>query len=428
MRVLVVGSGAREHAIVWKLAQSPLDPRLIIAPGNAGTAQLAENVAVEADDLDGLLELARRERADLTVVGPEVPLAAGIVDRFHEAGLLIFGPTEAAARIETSKSFAKDLMSRHAVPTGSAAVFDDYDRAAAYVDSERTPIVVKADGLTAGKGVTVAESRDVAKAALRNALADGAFGASGEHVLIEEFLEGWEVSVFAFVDGTEVSEMVAACDYKRVGDGDTGPNTGGMGAFSPPLPSLWTSELQARVRTEIMEPVARGLAQEGSPYSGVLYAGLMITSDGPKVIEFNCRMGDPETQVVLPRLKTDLLAAMISTAEGRLQDVHLEWDPRPCVGVVVASGGYPGPYRIGVAIEGLEDLDEGAFAFHAATALGDSNNDATAAALVSSGGRVLTVSALGDTLAEARSAAYSNVARVSFEDAFYRKDIAAVPQ
>ena len=428
MKVLIVGNGGREHAIAWKLAQSPQAPRLLVAPGNAGTAQVADNVPVDAADVDGLLELSKRERVDLTVVGPEAPLAAGIADRFQDEGLLILGPTQAAARIETSKGFAKDLMVRHGVPTGQAAVFDELERAAAHVDGASFPVVVKADGLAAGKGVTVAESRSAALKALRAALVDRVFGDAGERVLIEEYLEGWEVSVFAFVDGPEVSEMVAACDYKRVGDGDTGPNTGGIGAYSPPLPSRWTPELETTARRKIMEPVARALAEEGSPYRGVLYGGLMVTADGPKVIEFNCRMGDPETQVVLPRLKSDLLEAMISTADGRLQDVRLEWDPRPCVGVVMASGGYPGAYKIGFHIEGLGELDGEAIAFHAGTSFSRASgtDGVLSSGLVSAGGRVLTVSALGDTLDQARGAAYSNVARVSFENAFYRTDIAAL--
>ena len=418
MKVLVVGNGAREHAIAWKIAQSPRLGELFVAPGNAGTADLAENVPIKADDVSGLLEFANRERIDLTVVGPEAPLELGIADRFEEAGLLIFGPTKAAARIETSKSFAKELMERHGVPTGRAALFEDYDEAVRYVEAGRVPVVIKADGLAAGKGVVVAETHRTAVAALRERMVDREFGASGDKVLIEEYLEGPEVSVFAFVDGPRVSSLVAACDYHRIGDGDTGPNTGGMGAYSPPLPSLWDAEMEERVMTEVMAPVAKALADEGSPYRGVLYGGLMVTDDGPKVIEFNCRHGDPEAQVVLRRLKSDLLEAMTATAEGRLEDVRLEWDARSSVGVVVASGGYPQSYETGYSIEGLDRLDDGVVAFHAGTAVSGGRQ-------VTDGGRVLTVTSLSDTLEDSRRIAYANAERVEFDGAYYRTDIAA---
>ena len=419
MRVLVVGNGAREHAIAWKLRQSPRVTELLAAPGNAGTAQVAENVAVGAEDLHGLLRLARDRGVDLTVVGPEAPLADGIADRFQAEGLTLFGPTKGAAMIESSKSFAKRLMLESGVPTGSAEVFDSYPDASAYVGSAPMPVVVKADGLTAGKGVTVAETREEALGALGACMVDRRFGDAGDMVLVEEALEGPEVSVFAFVDGRNVSAMASACDYKRVADGDRGPNTGGMGSFSPP--PLWTNSLAQRVRAQVMEPVANVLADRGTPYSGVLYAGLMLTADGPKVLEFNCRLGDPETQVVLPRLKTDLAEVMIGAARGCLGPV--EWDARPGVGVVMASGGYPNAYSTGHPIDGLDGTDGDVVVFHAGTKA--VATDAGDTRIVTDGGRVLTVTAFGETLEEARERAYANVARIRFENAVYRSDIGA---
>ena len=416
MRTLLVGNGAREHAMAWKLAQSPLVSELIVAPGNAGTAALGTNAPIGAEDLDGLLDLARREGVEFAVIGPEAPLAAGIVDRFQAAGILTFGPTAAAARIESSKSFAKDLMLRNGIPTGRAEAFTDYGQALEYLAAAPLPIVVKADGLAAGKGVVVASTRDEARDALHRQMVELEFGDAGRRVLIEEYLDGQEISVFAFVDGEHVSDLAAACDYKRALDGDEGPNTGGMGAYSPP--AAWNEELENEVRERIMVPAARALAALGSPFRGILYGGLMLTPDGPKVVEFNCRMGDPEAQVVLPRLKTDLAAIMIDTVTGKLEGVSLEWDERPCVGVVLASGGYPGAYRTGREIRGLDDLCEDALVFHAGTRLEDDS-------VVTDGGRVLTVCALGDDLAEARERAYESADRVSFDEAQFRRDIAA---
>ena len=422
MKILVVGSGAREHSIAWKLSQSPNVTELLVAPGNAGTAQLGRNVPIGSEDIYKLLSFAQDAQVDLTVVGPEAPLAAGIADRFQEAGLLLFGPTKDAALIESSKSFAKKLMLRNGVPTGAARAFDSYAEAAGYVQDSPLPVVVKADGLTAGKGVTVAQTRAEAFEVLRRQMDDKEFGSAGERMLIEEHLEGQELSIFAFVDGEYVSPMVAACDYKRVGDGDVGPNTGGMGSYSPT--PFWTEELDCRVRREIMEPVARALAALGSPYQGVLYAGLMLTSQGPKVVEFNCRLGDPECQVILPRLKSDLAEVMMRTAQGRLHGVSLEWASSACVGVVVASGGYPSPYVTGHPIDGLTELDEDVTVFHAGTReLGQ--GDGESAKVVTDGGRVLTVVALGEILDAARRRVYANVERIRFKDAFYRKDIAA---
>ena len=367
MKILVVGNGAREHAIVWKLSQSPQVKTLHVAPGNAGTAQMATNVTITATDIDGLLEFARANDVDLTVVGPEAPLAAGIADRFQDAGQVIFGPTKAAARIESSKGFAKELMLLHGVPTGSADSFTSFTEASDYLRNAPIPIVVKADGLAAGKGVVVAQTRQEAYEALQQQMQERQLGPAGDRVLIEEYLEGQEVSVFAFVDGSYVSPMATACDYKRIWDGDLGPNTGGMGSYSPAL--VWDADLESRVRSEIMEPVARGLVDLGTPYRGILYAGLILTEQGPKVLEFNCRLGDPEAQVLLPRLKTDMAEAMMGTASGELERISIEWDARACVGVVMASGGYPDRFSTGYVVEGLDEVEGDVSVFHAGTKL-----------------------------------------------------------
>ena len=367
--------------------------------------------------------MRRRARWDLTVVGPEAPLAAGIVDRFRDAGLSIFGPTREAARIESSKAFAKELMLSHGIPTGAAEAFESYEAACAYVRGGPVPVVVKADGLAAGKGVVVAETLEDALEAVTQCMEKKRFGSAGERVLVEECLEGEEVSVFAFVDGEYVSPMVAACDYKRVGDGEVGPNTGGMGSFSPPR--FWTTELEWRVRDEIMEPTARALAAGGSPYQGVLYAGLMVTNGGPKVVEFNCRLGDPEAQVILPLLNTDMADLMARTARGRLRGARVEWVSGASVGVVVASGGYPDGYSTGYVIDGLDEVDENVTVFHAGSRA--VQGEGSTPSVVTDGGRVLTVTAQGGTLEEARSAVYDNVSRIRFNSSFYRKDIAASP-
>jgi len=419
MKVLVVGNGGREHAIAWKLAQSPRVGELLVAPGNAGTARIARNVAVGAEDLEGLLGLAEREKIDLTVIGPEAPLAAGVADRFMEAGLPVFGPTKAAALIESSKSFAKELMLSRGVPTGHAEVFDSYRGAHEYVKQTAAPIVIKADGLAAGKGVIVCQTTDDAVDALHQQMVAKKFGAAGERVLVEELLEGPEISAIGFVDGAHVTTLEAACDYKPAGDGNTGANTGGMGAFSPPVGSLWNDKVEREVRTTIVEPVVRALAEAGAPYRGALYAGLMMTADGPKVIEFNCRLGDPEAQVMLPRLKTDLLEVMLRSAEGRLAGYDLEWDSRSCVGVVLTSGGYPDSYETGFPISGLDSIDPDIAVFHAGTASGDARS-----AYLTDGGRVLSVSATGGSLEEARQRAYDNVYRIDFQHSFHRLDIA----
>lgn len=418
MNVLVVGNGAREHAIAWKLSQAPSIDSLFVAPGNAGTHAIATNIPNGAEDIAALIDFASNNAIDLTVVGPEAPLAAGIVDSFTTSGLLAFGPTQAAARIEGSKSFAKTLMADYSIPTASSETFTEFERASAYLDTCPIPIVVKADGLAAGKGVTVARTREEAHTALRESMLDRQFGGAGDCVVIEEFMEGQEVSVFAFVDGEYVSPMVAACDYKRVGNGDTGPNTGGMGSFSPPLPQHWNASLETLVRTSIMEPVTKGLVDIGCPYRGILYLGMMLTEYGPKVVEFNCRLGDPETQVILPRLKSDLAKILHATARGELADTRIEWDDRACVGIVAASGGYPASYDTGYPISGIADAEHDATVFHAGTKFLDDS-------IVTDGGRVLTVSALAETLERARIRAYEGIDRISFKDGFYRTDIAS---
>ena len=413
----MIGSGAREHAIAWKLCQSPLRPDVYVAPGNAGTAGIAENVQLGAEDIQGLLKFAQDRAIDVTLVGPESPLAAGLVDRFEEAGAPVFGPRQAAAAIESSKSFAKAVMKRANVPTAEAQVFDSLTEALRHIATSDPGWVVKADGLAAGKGVVMAATREAAENALRSMMEEKAFGRAGETVLIEEWMTGQEVSVFAFVDGEHVSSITAACDYKRVGDGDVGPNTGGMGSYSPP--PFWDSALECQVRDNIFQPVADELARMGSPYRGVLYGGLMLTESGPKVVEFNCRLGDPEAQVVLPRLKSDLLDIALRSSRGDLARAEVEWSSLPCVAVVLASGGYPGEYRTGLPITGLDRVDDAVTVFHAGTRIVDSETG-----VATSGGRVVTVTGTGRSLTEAREVAYANVSRIQFEGCFYRTDIA----
>ncbi len=422
MNVLIVGNGAREHAIAWKIASSPYEPRILTAPGNAGTAQLGANFDISAGDIEGLVRLAKEESADLTFIGPEVPLAAGIVDRFREEGLRVFGPTKAAARIESSKSFAKDVMAAAGVPTAEAEVFHNVVSAIEYVESNEPPFVVKADGLAAGKGVIMSPTAEHAVSTLNSMFVSRDFGSAGDTVLIEQWLHGPEVSVFAFVDGAYVSEMAAACDYKRAHDGDEGPNTGGMGSYSPPL--FWNDELETRVRAEIMEPLASRMAEMGCPYQGILYAGLMLTDEGPKVIEFNCRMGDPEAQVVIPRLKSDLLELALRIVDGDLSKRAVEWSDDSWVGVVLASGGYPGEYETGFEVIGLPDDSDECMVFHAGTKLGEVLETNQNAKVVTSGGRVLTVSSRGNTIADARRSAYKNVDSIQYGNVFFRRDIA----
>jgi phosphoribosylamine--glycine ligase len=421
MRIAVVGSGGREHALLTTLAQSPDVDRLFAVPGNAGTAEVAENVpGIGPTDAAGLADLAERKRVDLTIIGPELPLVAGVADEFLDRGLPVFGPTAAAARSEGSKAFAKEVMAAAGVPTARSASFTDPAAAVAALDDFGPPWVVKADGLAAGKGVTVTDDHAAARAAVEAALVGGIHGEAGATILLEEYLEGPEASVFAVTDGRTVLPLAPARDHKRVGDGDTGPNTGGMGAFSP-LPDV-DDDLVDQVRRTILEPTVAELARRGARYQGLLYAGLTLTADGPKVLEFNCRFGDPETQVILPRMTSDLADLAWAVAEGTLSGCKVSWDPRACVVVVLAAGGYPGAYRTGLEVEGLQEAAalSGVHLFHAGTALDPAGRVRTA------GGRVLGVTALGDDLADARSRAYEAAGLVRFGGAHYRRDIAAV--
>jgi phosphoribosylamine--glycine ligase len=416
IKILVVGGGAREHTLVWKLAQSPKVNEIYVAPGNAGTAQIAQNLDIKPTDIDALVKAAQSKGIDLTVVGPEAPLAEGIADNFLIRGMQIFGATKQATAIESSKVFAKELMQKYNIPCAKSVSFSDYNEAKEYLQKQKAPIVVKADGLAAGKGVIVAETIPQALDALSKIMEDKAFGAAGDRVIIEEYLSGREMSVFAFSDGHTVVPMMAACDYKPAFDGNRGPNTGGMGSYSPP-PFL-TPELAQTVREKIMEPTIKALHYEGRPYRGVLYGGLMISDGNPKVLEFNARFGDPEAQVTLPLLETDLVDIMLAVSDNRLNQVKIEWSDDACVGVVMASGGYPGSYKTGLPISGLDKLDKDIVVFHAGTRLGDDGQ------VLTSGGRVLTVMARGKTLNEAREKVYANVSRIKFEGCHYRQDIA----
>jgi len=403
--------------MVWKIAQSPRKPTIYCAPGNAGIEGLATCVPIKADDLAGLKAFALKEQIDLTVVGPEAPLALGIVDEFRKARLRIFGPTKAAARLESSKSFSKEIMAANRIPTAKARSFEQMDQALAYIDAEPVPIVVKADGLAQGKGVVVATTREQAKQAVRDAMEKSVFGQAGHRVLIEEFLDGEELTIMAFTDGKTVVPMVPAQDHKRVGDGDTGPNTGGMGAYAPA--PLGTAALRDQVTREILQPTVDALSRIGSPFQGVLYAGIMVVKGVPYVLEYNARMGDPETEVVLPLLKTDLLEVMEAVVEHRLDQLTVEWHPETAVCIVLTSGGYPGPYPIGLPIHGLAPAAGSSHStiFHAGTKR-DSDR------VVTSGGRVLAVTAWGSTLRQARQAAYDRVPSIQFDGRHYRTDIA----
>ena len=418
MKVLVIGSGGREHALAWKIAQSPRVDEVLVAPGNAGTVSEAKcrNVGVDAKDIEGLLALVEREGIALTVVGPEGPLVAGVVDRFRAAGHRIFGPTAAAAQLEGSKAFAKDFLARHGIPTAHYAVHTKIDEALAYVRAKGAPIVVKADGLAAGKGVIVAMTLAEAEHAIEDMLSGEAFGAAGARVVIEEFLDGEEASFIAMVDGTHALPMATSQDHKRVGDGDTAPNTGGMGAYSPA--PVVTPEVHARVMREVIEPTVRGMAADGVPFTGFLYAGLMIDRSGaPKVIEFNVRFGDPETQPVMLRLQSDLVDLLEAAIGGRLASVQAKWDPRPSLGVVMAADGYPDTPRTGDVISGWDVPDvPDTKVFHAGT-------KTEGAHVVTAGGRVLCVCALGDSVADAQRKAYAEVAGISWHGEFHRHDI-----
>ncbi|WP_027715901.1 phosphoribosylamine--glycine ligase [Desulfuromonas sp. TF] len=416
MKVLVIGGGGREHALVWKIAQSPLVERIYCAPGNPGIARQAECVPLAVDDVERLLAFAREREIGLTVVGPELPLTLGIVDRFRDAGLTIFGADRKAAQIEGSKAFAKDLMARHGVPTAAYGTFTDHRQAVDFIMSHGAPIVVKADGLAAGKGVIVARTEEEAISAVDSILLEGAFGEAGSQVVIEEFLEGEEASFLAFTDGKTILPLASAQDHKPVFDGDQGPNTGGMGAYSPA--PVVTAELHERIIETVLRPIIDGMASEGCPYSGILYAGLMIKNGDIQVLEFNARFGDPEAQPLLARLKSDLVPVLLACARGSLEGVSLDWHDKAAVCVVIASGGYPGSFEKGYEIRGLEEAStiDDLMVFHAGTALNDGR-------IVNSGGRVLGVTGLGETVAAAIDKAYRGVKVISWEGAHYRTDI-----
>ena len=424
MRVLVVGSGGREHALAWRLARSPQVTDLFAAPGNSGTASLGTNLNIAEIDIEGLVKTASDQLVDLVVVGPEVPLSMGLSDRLGAAGIPCFGPSRAAARLESSKSFARDVLDAAGVPGPEYRVFRSASAALAYAEHRNRPLVVKADGLAAGKGVAMCANLEEAKNAITTCMQDRMFGEAGETVVIEEWLRGPEVSVFGFTDGENLSPVVAAADYKRVGEGDTGPNTGGMGAYGPP--ELWDDTLAERIRREIMLPVIREMAARGSPYRGALYCGLMLTDDGPRVLEFNCRFGDPETQAIMPRLISDPVAAMMACATGCLNDIDpVEWSDTPVVAVVMASGGYPGSYQTGLEIDGLDDpdcSDENSLVFHAGVRRAEDGSER----LLTSGGRVLACVGMGGSTEAARNIAYRRASEISFDGAYYRRDIAGL--
>ena len=415
MKVLVIGSGGREHALVWKISQSPMVDKIYCAPGNAGIGQIAECVAIKAEDLDGLLDFALQNEIGLTVVGPEVPLTMGIVDKFQEKGLKIFGPSGRAAEIEGSKTFAKDLMAKYGIPTAKYGAFTDAAEAKAFLAEVGLPCVVKADGLAAGKGVLICETKEEAETAVDDILVDNKFGNAGSRVVVEEFLTGQEVSMLAFSDGKTIVPMVSSQDHKRIWDGDKGLNTGGMGAYSPA--PIYTPDVHEIVVPQVLEATIKAMEQEGRPFAGILYAGLMLTADGPKVLEFNARFGDPETQAVLPRLKSDLVEIFLAIIDGRLSEMNIQWHEEAAVCVVMASGGYPESSDKGRVITGLEDAAEtGAIVFHAGTKETDGN-------IVTNGGRVLGISALGRDIAEAIANAYRGVEKITFENMQYRTDI-----
>ena len=419
MKVLVIGSGGREHALVWKLKQSPRVTEVFCAPGNAGTGGIATNVPIAIHDHAALLAFAQKTGIGFTVVGPDDALAAGVVDHFQAAGLRIFGPTRAGARFESSKGFAKAFMQRHGIPTAASRTFSDAAQALAYVESHPCPVVIKADGLALGKGVIIAETREAAQNAIREIMVERVFGEAGASVVIEEFLCGEECSLHALIDGRHALLFPTAQDHKQIFDGDSGPNTGGMGTFSP-ASKLIPPHREVRLQSEVLEPFLAGLRAEGLDYRGMLFPGLMITADGPRVLEFNSRFGDPETQVLVTRLRSDLLDLLEATAAGTLEGVTPEWDSRPAVCVIMASGGYPGRYAAGKPITGIPQAQAlgDVHVFHAGTRMDNGT-------LVSAGGRVLGVTALGDTLEGARAKAYAAVNQIHFEGATFRRDIAA---
>jgi phosphoribosylamine--glycine ligase len=417
MKVLIVGSGGREHVLAWKSARSPHVDAVYVAPGNAGTAveQKVTNVDIAVSDTQALIDFAKSEHIELTIIGPEAPLVSGICDRFREAGLACFGPSAKAAQLEGSKTYAKEFLARHKIPNASYQSFTELDAAINYLDHGLFPVVIKADGLAAGKGVVIATDRNQAEAAIREMLADHAFGAAGSKVVIEEYLTGQEVSFICVVDGRDILPMASSQDHKAAYDGDIGPNTGGMGAYSPS--PIVDSAMMQRIMNLVMIPTVNGMVDEGVPFSGFLYAGLMIGADGiPRVIEFNCRFGDPEAQPVLTRLQSDLVEHCLAAIEGKLNSQVARWDSRPCLGVVMAADGYPGGYENGFAISGLDRLQDNTRVFHAGTAIDRGK-------VVTSGGRVLCITAIGDTIADAQKAAYQRAEQIHWSGAWYRSDI-----
>ena len=417
MKILLVGSGGREHAIAWKINQSPKQKKLYVAPGNAGTRSVATNVDISDSDIQGLKNFALQEEIDLTIVGPEAPLALGIVDVFKGSGLPIFGPTASAARLESSKSFAKAVMEKWGIPTASFEAFSDPQKAGTYLEGLDTfPTVLKADGLAAGKGVYICLDKSEAMNALNDLMVTKVFGDAGTTLVVEEFLEGWELSAFAFSDGETTSSLVAACDYKRIGEGDTGPNTGGMGAFSPP--KLWDKNQIGQIEDLVINPIVQAMKTDHEPFVGTIFAGMMITDKGPKVVEFNCRLGDPETQVILPLMQNDILDVFTSCVNGQLKSIKVEWGKEASVAVVLASGGYPAGYATGYLIDGLEEAIGSVNVFHAGTKLIGEGK------IVTDGGRVLAVNTLGENINKAAETAYKYIERINFDDMYYRKDIA----
>jgi len=425
MKILIVGSGGREHTIAWKLSKSDKVEKIFCAPGNAGIADIAECLEVKAEDIEGITEAAKKNEIDLAIIGPEVPLAMGIVDALEDSGIKVFGPNKKCAQLEASKAFTKAFLKKHGIPTARYQEFTDQDELLSAIGMFGFPMVLKADGLAAGKGVVIAETAEDAKNAIKQMMGDKIFGAAGEKVVVEEFLRGTEASVLCFVDEKTIVPMESAQDYKRIFDNDEGPNTGGMGTYSPSL--LFDESLEKRIMDEILAPTLAGFQADGLNFKGVLFVGIMITEDGPKVIEFNNRFGDPETQSVLPRLETDLLDIFIAVTENSLSSVDIKWNNQKAVCVVLASGGYPGNYEKGCTIKGIESVDKDILVFHAGTETSHvCDEDSCGTATVTAGGRVLGITALADTHEEARKKAYENAARISFKGMQYRKDIGII--
>jgi len=416
LKILIIGGGGREHTLAWKIVQSPRVEKVFAAPGNAGTAAIAENLNLRPTDIDGLGKAAKEKGIDLVVVGPEAPLALGIVDYFDNLGIPIFGPSKAATQIESSKVFARNLMEKYGIPCPEGTIFSSYSEAREYLQEQHPPVVIKADGLAAGKGVIIAGSLPEAEKTLGDIMEAKIFGSAGDRVIIDKYLGGREVSLIAFTDGKTVSPMVPACDYKKIGDNDQGANTGGMGSYSPP--GFFSAGMTEKITKDILVPAVQAMAEEDMPYGGVLYAGLMIVDGEPVVLEFNARFGDPETQVVLPLLKTDLVDILMAVVQNNLDRVKIQWSSQACVGVVMSSAGYPGSYETGFPIQGLDNVDKDVLVFHAGTKLG---NDGI---IYTDGGRVLTVVGVGENMAEAREKVYRNIGNIYFEGCYYRRDIA----